>query len=201
VIDPHQFANLKTDLEPFAYCHFDVLCTGYSRNCWKTKFAQCLSTNEDYFQSSDGLRGKGMWRMIDLKFPHNRPLKKSSPTIVKKSPRVRVELIKPVQLLAPGIDLKRSRKEKLAHRLAFANQYCTVIRKSIHPPGNLQRNVKAAPTFDSCQMSFRLPYTFNKTMSVQYKTHPMEAIHTKSPQLDASLIEMAVLLIRLGESL
>lgn len=60
---PGEFYHLQTTVTKFVYEHFDLLCAGHARNCWKSNLAQILSAHPDIFEHEQGQQGKGWWRL------------------------------------------------------------------------------------------------------------------------------------------
>lgn len=57
------FHHLQSVVVNFIYQHYDILCTGYSRNCWKSHLATALNTLPSHFEHSEGQQGRGWWRL------------------------------------------------------------------------------------------------------------------------------------------
>ena len=64
------FYNLQSDVDTFIYQHFDTLCNGYPRNCWKSHLATALNMLPSHFEHAPGQQGKGWWRLREgAKYP------------------------------------------------------------------------------------------------------------------------------------
>lgn len=58
------YHRLFSNVYDFIYDHFDTLCYGYSRNCWKSHVASALTTLPSHFEHAEGQQGKGSWRLV-----------------------------------------------------------------------------------------------------------------------------------------
>jgi hypothetical protein len=64
------FHHLQTTVDNFVYTHFNSLCAGYTRNCWKSRLAAALNHLPSHFEHSPGQQGKGWWRVrYGAKYP------------------------------------------------------------------------------------------------------------------------------------
>lgn len=70
------FHHLQSSVVNIIYHNYDILCTGYSRNCWKSHLATALNTLPSHFEHSEGQQGRGWWRLrYQARYPTEEDLK------------------------------------------------------------------------------------------------------------------------------
>lgn len=65
IVEPEErtFHHFQSTVVQFIYAHFSSLCSGYTRNCWKTHLATAMNTLPSHFEHSEGQQGRGWWRL------------------------------------------------------------------------------------------------------------------------------------------